>query len=101
MKTLWKTYHQSGDSYKTAAIRYDGGHTVLFTIGKEAIAFSRAEIADIMQTLRLVYPKVVQADMQRIAQKEEEYRKKLEEKRQQSQTVAPAQTFDLTAGVGV
>ena len=100
MKTVWKTYHQSGDSYKTAAIRYDGGHTVLFTVGKEAIALSRAEIADIINTLRLLFPKVVQADIQRIAQKEEEYRKKLAEKRQQNGSVQ-VQTFDLTAGVGV
>ncbi len=101
MKTLWKTFHKSGDNVKIAAIKYDGGNSVLFTVGKEAIALSRAEVSDIIQTLRLIYPKVVQADVARIAKEEEEYRKKLEEKRQQSQTVAPVQTFDLTAGVGV
>jgi hypothetical protein len=98
MKTLWKTYHQNGDAYKTATIRYDGGHTVLFSVGKEAIALSRSEIADIVQTLRLIYPKVAQADIQRIAQKEAEYRKKREQEQQKVQA-QEVHTLDLTSEV--
>lgn len=98
MKTLWKTFRKSGGAYKTAAVKYDGGNTVLLKIGDKAIALSRSEVADLMATLERIYGNIMKADMERIAKEEEEYRKKLEAQRLH-QTEVRGSTYDITGEV--
>ncbi len=73
-KPVYKAFQRVSDGKaKILQVRYGGGSRVLFSIGSESIWLDRAQIADLVKTLDVLYRSVLRADFRRMADAEIEY----------------------------
>ena len=73
-KPVYKAFQRTADGKtKILQVRYGGGSRVLFSIGSESIWLDRAQLADLVETLSVLYRSVLKADFRRLAEAEMEY----------------------------
>ena len=73
-KPVYKAFQRTSDGkVKILQVRYGGGSRVLFSVGSESIWLDRAQLADLVKTLDVLYRSVLKEDFRRLAEAEMEY----------------------------